>query len=530
MKNVNQNDRTSGLYKDAFILTVSTLLTKIIGVFFKIPLSYILGDEGLGYFNTAYSIYVFFYALCTAGVPKAITLIITKQSEGQNRNIAITKSSIKLFAIIGFILSAVMISVSPIISRIVKNERVIVPLLFIIPSLVFVSVSGVIRGYLATVNKLSSIAVSQLIEVVFKLVLGLALSVYALKLSLPLYYISGFAILGVSVGSVASCIYLYLKIPKINQGSRYVLSQKERKNITRDILKIAVPISVSASVINLTSLIDIGLIMRGLQRAGYTTTEATAMYGNYSTLVVPMLNLVISLITPFTVAALPRLSRLYMRNKREEYAKQMNTLIRSIMFFVTHTIFLLFLYSNEILDILFPSASSLIASPLLSCLAPAFLLLTLMTILNTAIEATGDVKTPLISLILVTVVKLFVSSLLISRSGLGMMGIPLGNIVAYFIGLTISVFRISTLRIMQGYILSVVRFCVLSLLSITASHALIYYVLPIPLSVFSFVISISLSTVLYILMNTFVDKDTFIELKKVILDKKHKTNLSNKTN
>ena len=78
MKNVNRNDSTSGLYKDAFILTVSTLLTKLIGVFFKIPLSYILGDEGLGYFNTAYSIYVFFYALCTAGVPKAITLLSLK--------------------------------------------------------------------------------------------------------------------------------------------------------------------------------------------------------------------------------------------------------------------------------------------------------------------------------------------------------------------------------------------------------------------------------------------------------------------
>ena len=88
--NARKTDNT--LFKDAFILTISTLLTKVIGVCFKIPLSYILTDEGLGYFNTAYSIYVFFYALCTAGVPKAITLVLTRENCQENRSIAITKT------------------------------------------------------------------------------------------------------------------------------------------------------------------------------------------------------------------------------------------------------------------------------------------------------------------------------------------------------------------------------------------------------------------------------------------------------
>ena len=529
MENVNKND-SAGLFKDAFILTVSTLLTKIVGVCFKIPLSYILTDEGLGYFNTAYSIYVFFYALCTAGVPKAITLIITRENDNQERNIAITKNAIKLFTIIGLLISGIMIAVSPLICKIVKNEKVIVPLLFIIPSLVFVSISGVIRGYLAAVNKLTSIAVSQLIEVLFKLTLGLLLSLYAVSLSLPLYYISGFAILGVSIGSVVSCIYLYMKMPRKKTGRKHFLTREAQMNVTKDILKIALPISISASMLNLTTLIDIGLIMRGLQRAGYTASEATALYGNYSTLVVPMLNLIVSLITPFTVAALPRFSRLYQRNGREEYAKQLNELMNVIMFFVSHTVILLGMYSNEILDILFASSSSAVASPLLTALSPAFLLLTVMTILNTAIEATGDVKTPLISLVVVTVVKLIVSYILISMRGVGIMGIPLGNIAAYFVGLSISILRVSTLKVKQKYIASVLRFCLASVSSIAVSHTLVYYALPIPLSSFSFVISIAFATVLYIFLNVILDKKTYLERKQVILNKKIKINLSNKTN
>ena len=530
MENVNKNETSIGIYKDAFLLTLSTLLTKVIGVFFKIPLSYILTDEGLGYFNTAYSVYVFFYVLCTAGIPKAITLIITREREDSLRNLAIIKKALSMFLLIGILACVLLAGASPYIGRLVKNERVFIPLLFIAPSLAFVSVGGVIRGYLAAVNKLSCIAISQIIEATLKLILGLGMSMYAVKLSLPLYYISGFAILGVSLGSITSCLYLYSKIRYKNNGRKYFLSKAERKNIAKDIIKIALPISISAAVLNLSTLIDIGLIMRGLQKAGYTSLEATALYGNYSTLVVPISNLIISLITPFTVSALPRLSRLYLTNKRDEYTKQFNELMCAIMFFVSHIITILVLYSNEILDVLFPSASAIIASPLLSCLSPAFFLLSAMTILNTAIEGTGDVKTPLKSIIAVTVIKVAVSYYLIGERGLGIMAIPIGNIIAYCVGVSISLLRMISLRIKQNYIVSVIRFCLISMFSIAATHLGIYNIFPISLTSFSFMVAIMISTILYIFLNAIFDKNMFYKLKKVILNKNHNSNLSNKTN
>lgn len=525
MENIKKSGVGNGIFQDAFILTVSTLITKIIGVGFKIPLSYILGDEGLGYFNTAYSIYVFFYALCTAGVPKAITLTLTRECDNSLQKTAITKRAIRLFAIIGLAISMLMLLLSPMITRIVKNERVIIPLVFIIPSLVFVSVSGVIRGYLASVNKMTSIAISQLIEAAFKLVIGLALALCAIKLSLPLYYISGFAILGVSLGCVASCIYLYAVLPRETIRENDYPTVNKGDGIIKNILKIAIPISISASVINFASLIDMGLIMRGLQGVGYTSAEATALYGNYSTLVVPMLNLVISLITPFTVAGLARLSGLYFKNKITEYTEQLNELVSVIMFFASHAIVVLMLYSNEILDLLFSSSSSAIASPLLSCLAPGFLFLCVMTVLNTAIEATGDVKTPLVALIAVTLIKSIASSGLILNGKVGAYAIPIGTVIAYFLGMIISVLRLAALGIRQKYLAGILGFALTSVFSVAVSHTLIYYLLPLPLCAFSFIVSIAASTLLYILMNAFLYRSTGLELKKVIFNKKLYSNL-----
>ena len=153
-----------------------------------------------------------------------------------------------------------------------------------------------------------------------------------------------------------------------------------------------------------------------------------------------------------------------------------------------------------------------------------------MTILNTAIEATGDFKTPLISLILVAVIKVGVSYFLRSEKGMGIFGIPIGNIVSYFVGLLIAVIRMKSLRVKQAYFSMTMRFCIISVISTIASHALIYYVLPIPLTGFSFLISIVISAMIYVLVNLVFDKRIFFEFKTVILDKKRKINLSNKTN
>ena len=81
-----KEERNVAFLKGTMALSVAVIITKVLGVAFKVPLSYVLGDEGMGYFNTAYAIYGLFYILCTAGVPKSLTLVLAENRNGKPSN------------------------------------------------------------------------------------------------------------------------------------------------------------------------------------------------------------------------------------------------------------------------------------------------------------------------------------------------------------------------------------------------------------------------------------------------------------
>ena len=93
-------NNNNAFLKGTLSLSLSVIITKILGVSFKVPLSYVLGDEGMGYFNTAYAIYGFFYILCTAGVPKSITLLMAENrvDERKKDDYVILQSGLRLFS------------------------------------------------------------------------------------------------------------------------------------------------------------------------------------------------------------------------------------------------------------------------------------------------------------------------------------------------------------------------------------------------------------------------------------------------
>ena len=135
---------------------MSVILTKILGVLFKVPLSYVMGDEGMGYFNTAYAIYGLFYVLCTAGVPKAITLLVAENgvNNSEKNDREILKCGLILFAKIGSIASLLNIICAPLLAKIVGNYYAYPSIIVVAPSIFFVSLCGVLRGYLNSFEKL----------------------------------------------------------------------------------------------------------------------------------------------------------------------------------------------------------------------------------------------------------------------------------------------------------------------------------------------------------------------------------------
>ena len=436
-----KSNKNLSFLKGTISLSISVIITKILGVSFKIPLSYILGDEGMGYFNTAYAIYGFFYILCTAGVPKSLTLVLSENraNSGEKNDIQILRAGLKLFLLIGAFSSLLNIICAPFFSRIVGNSKACLSIILVAPAILFVSLGGVLRGFMSSNEKLSVIAISQLIEGGVKLALGLLLSFVGVKNGAPIYVISALAILGITLGSALSFLYMLIK-------SNYLKHRvKARQNITlsnkainKKILKSALPIALSSSLLNLSSTLDIALIIRRLVESGMNETQANAVYGNYTTLAVPMFNLVISVLSPIATSYMPRLSFMNIKGDERGFILSLNRLLSITLIIATPASFAFFFYGFELLDILFSVQSSALGADMLICLSVGLCFLSALTVVNTALESKGKIYSAVISLLLGSAVKAIASYALIANDTLGILGAPIGTVLSYAFSLVVS--------------------------------------------------------------------------------------------
>ncbi|MBQ8690125.1 MAG: oligosaccharide flippase family protein [Clostridia bacterium] len=437
----------------AIWLTVSALILKIIGLIYKIPISYLLGDEGMGYFNSAYTIYTFFYIVATGGIPKAISILVSKnEAESKDSSDAIFKVSFYTFLIIGVILTVLFVIFSPLLSRAIGNSGALSAMYAVSPSLLFVCAGGVVRGYLTGKMKFAPIAISELIGGISKLFFGLFFAVQGLKFNRPLTEICAYVILGITLGSFLGLIYLLIAY-KINFRGGAIASLAPRRIIS-DVLKIALPITCGAIVAGMSGIFDLSIIMNGLQRIGYSNALSVSLYGNYTTLAVPMLSLVTTLLMPISTAVMPLLASNAAQKNREEYNKNLGTAL-TLTSLLTAPAFIYFLFfAQDALTIIFEEGSAVIGFSMLAALAPSVLIIGHLTVLNTALEADGRVGLSVFSLMLGTVAKFTITALLITNEDVAILAAPIGTSASYMISLIVSTFAIKSRRESVGFLFS----------------------------------------------------------------------------
>ena len=432
--------KNTAFLKGTLALSISVIITKILGVAFKVPLSYVLGDEGMGYFNTAYAIYGFFYILCTAGVPKSVTLVLTSfRTEKSDSDREVLHSGLVLFAKIGLFSTLLNIICAPVLARVVGNSNAVLSIIFVAPSIFFVSLSGVLRGYLNSSEKLTVIAFSQLIEAGVKLVLGLVFALLGVQRGASVSVISSLAILGITLGSGLSFVYMIISAISIKSDIKTRQNSiKEHKNIRTKILKNALPISLSASLLNLSSTLDLVIIIKRLVHNGMSEAHANAIYGNYTTLAVPMFNLVIAVLSPIAVSYMPRLSSFDFEGKKEEFVLALNRLLLITLFISVPASLSFYFYSFDLLDVLFSLQSSTQGADMLIAISLGVCFLSALTVINTALESQRKISATVISLLVGCAVKLTVSYTLIGNSEVGILGAPIGTVISYAVSLAIS--------------------------------------------------------------------------------------------
>ncbi|MED1917063.1 polysaccharide biosynthesis protein [Bacillus thuringiensis] len=249
----------------ALILAVAGILSKVIGMFYRIPLQEIVGDRGLGLYQEVYPLYLTFLILATAGVPVALSRVIAEAlAEGKQGSIGqILARSMVMMGAIGLVLFALLYVSSPLIAKLMGNPHLIEPIRAISMSLLFVPLIAVIRGFFYGHQKMLFVGLSQIVEQTLRVVFILVASLYLVSLGED----TDTVITGVNFGTMISTFlslgFLAL-LMWLHNRKNSVFSGAEWGRLTwwydraffASMWRIAWPICVSALVIPIFSLTD----------------------------------------------------------------------------------------------------------------------------------------------------------------------------------------------------------------------------------------------------------------------------------
>ncbi len=419
------------------LLTLSALTVKVIGLFYRIPLLNLLGTEGMGYFNTAYELYALFCVISTAGLPVAMSVLISAlESEGRLHDAKrVFRVSLYLFAGVGLAGTLLLWGLSAPFARLLGSPLSAACMRAISPTVFLICLSSAFRGYFQGKRSMLPTAISQVMEAAGKLFLGLAFAGLALSRGESLPTAAAYAVMGLTVGTALSVIYLLCHKRAADRGE--ALPEPEADTAPRPILKpllaTAIPVTVSAGVISLTKCIDLALILRRLQAVGYTAAEATALYGCYSTLAVPVFNILPSLTTSVALSATPALSAALKKGKEgvSELQKTASSALGLTLTLAIPASLGLAVFSRDILSLLFAGQPEAVAeaAPWLSCLGLSVPAACLTTVTGAMLQAAGKANRPIVSMLCGVTVKTLVAFILLGRDGWGIAGAPVSSLI-----------------------------------------------------------------------------------------------------
>lgn len=430
-KRINSNDAARGV----LFLTVSTIIVKFAGLLFKIPLTALIGESGMGYFNSAYTLFTWFYMISTAGLPVAAAMMISSaKAEGKRRLIRrIFRLTLVVFIGFGLVGSGIMAFGAGWFSSLMKVGKSRLSMLAIAPTLFLICQSAALRGYFQGLGELVPHALSQIAEALGKLFLGLALAKYALSKGEPIEVAAAYAAFGLTVGVGAGMVVLYLSLlfVKNDEGDLNDVCSERLGSLLRRLFSAALPITLSAGLSSLSGLLDGFLMTRGLHSLGLSQLESAAVWGNYSSLALPMFNLPPVLIYPLVYALTPELTALLASNDICGARKRCKRTFSLTAALAIPCSLGLAALAEPILALFYDAKLAERGAEMLILLAPASFLVCLLAVTNTVLQVCGRGRDTLYAMALGVLTKLVSAWILIPR--IGKLGTPISTFLCYFV-------------------------------------------------------------------------------------------------
>ncbi len=426
--------KKNSFFGGAAILTAGIIIVKLIGALYKIPLGNILTDAGFADFNTAYNIYSLLIIISTGGLPVALSKIVS-EANALNRGNQIKKVfslSLATFSVLGTVSFCVMAFFPNQLADWMNDSHAAYSILALAPAVFFICPLSAMRGYFQGHALMTPTAVSQIIEALCKLVVGLALASAFKKNMEDEALAAAGAILGVSVGCLLAAVYVYFCYRgHVRSLPEFRDEPEDSKTILITLAKLAIPITLSSSIIAATNILDSRILLGQLQDGlGLTLDAARNLKGMYDK-ALTLYNLPASFMVPLTASVIPHVSAALKVKRRRQAAQISETTLRTTALLAIPAGVGLFALGEPIMRLLYPTTDVVQAGWMLSVLGLASIAVCFMLVSNSILQAHRMVTLPLVTTLAGCALKLVVGYFLIGNPDVGIKGGPISTVVCF---------------------------------------------------------------------------------------------------
>lgn len=450
---MHKKSKGQSFLQGAFIMMAASLVVKVIGAFFQIPLQNLIGGEkspAFGMFSAAYRIYTAMLVVSTVGLPAALSKMVAEATaRGREHEVRrIVRVAAGIFVPVGALCSLALFFGAGTFAAWIKSEDSRLAVMAIAPSVLMVAILSVFRGYYQGRSNMVPTAVSQVIEAAGKLFIGLGLACWAVGRGFDDPVVAALTVLGVTIGEVVAAAYMLVQAA-LSRGETRVraLDPAVRPTLTlaKTLLSLSIPITISSSVMSITDLIDVALISSRLQSPAVhmAADEAMQTYGIY-TGVINFFNLPQTLITALAVSVLPTIASARAAGNETGANRTLSTTLRMTLMLTLPAGAGFFLLGGSILRI-FLSSGTVLGGQLMSILGFAVPAVALVAVTNAVLQAYSRIDLPLVSMCLGAAVKLCGDYFMIGDPRFSIAGAPISTALCYWLIALLNLFHIARL-------------------------------------------------------------------------------------
>ena len=429
------------------LLAMATAVVKIIGALYKIPLNAIIGEQGFAYFTTAYEIYNVLLMIATAGLPVAMSRMVSEASSLGNFNqVRRTYKTAKfIFLLLGIIGTLLMTIFCRELAQFQQQPDAWAAIGTLGPCVLLICIMSTYRGFFQGQGNMLPTSISQMLEAVCKLIVGMIAAIALLKTTDSIPFAAAGAIAGVTFSCVISVVYLFRKFRRSYDAMPESTAEAASYGKTaKTLLAIAIPITIGSAGLSILTMLETKIYMSQLLGLGYSQAEADTMKGIYD-FSKTIFNMPCAFITPITVSIIPAITAHLSLKEHTQAKATEESAIRVLGLISMPCSVGLAVMGGPVMALLggYSEDKLALATVLMTVLGSCVVFNALVLLTNAIMQAHGHVNLPVINMFIGGALKLVAVYILTKNPNIGIVGGPIGSVLCY---LTITALNLITMR------------------------------------------------------------------------------------